>query len=134
MRPIEYRYERAAARSGPSTTTRLRRRMSAAVRCRRAHDADAAGSPPARPTRVPTGACALPLGQPPEVAAHLLRVDLAAREVHVGVADQPLLVGPDHHPLGEHVVGVGQLRAVDVSSRSGNSTQYSLSRLFEPGR
>ena len=38
----------------------------------------------------------------------LLGVDLAPGQVHVGLADQPPLVGGQRHPLGEHVVGVGQ--------------------------
>ena len=45
---------------------------------------------------------------PPRVAR---AVDLAAGEVHVGVRDQPALVGGERHPLGEHIVGVGQARA-----------------------
>ena len=65
-----------------------------------------------------------PTPQPPQVAPHLLRVDLPAGQVHVGVADQAVLVGADHHPLGEHVVGVGQLRPVDATRR-GRGTRRS---------
>jgi hypothetical protein len=31
--------------------------------------------------------------------------------VHVRVGDQTTLVGGERHPLGEHVIGVGQPRA-----------------------
>ena len=84
-----------------------------------------AGSAARRRSPAPAaGACALPLGQAPEVAAHLLRVDLAPGQVHVRAADQALLVGPDHHPLREHVVGVGQLRPVEALAR-GRGTRRS---------
>ena len=46
-----------------------------------------------------------------QVAPDPLRVDLPARQVHVRVGDQPALVRPQRHPLGEHVVGVRQPRA-----------------------
>ena len=55
-------------------------------------------------------ALALPLAEAPEVALDLLRVDLAAGQVHVRLGDQALLVALERHPLGEHVVGVGQPR------------------------
>ena len=54
---------------------------------------------------------ALPLRQPPQVALDLARVELAAGQVHVGRRDQPALVAGQRHPLGQHVVGVGQPRA-----------------------
>src|SRR5689334_3453130 len=40
---------------------------------------------------------ALPAAQPPDVALEHLRVDLAAREVHVGLADQAPLVALEGH-------------------------------------
>ena len=43
----------------------------------------------------------------------LARVDLAAGQVQVGLADQALLVALERHPLGEHVVGVGQPRRAE---------------------
>src|SRR3954453_4035750 len=61
----------------------------------------------ARRLQRPT-ALALPLREAPEVAAYAARVDLATREVHVRVADEPLLVPGERHPLREHVVGVRQ--------------------------
>ena len=56
---------------------------------------------------------ALPALQADQVAAHPVGIDLAARQVHVGLADQSPLVGGERHPLGEHVVGVGQPRAAE---------------------
>ena len=53
-----------------------------------------------------------PLAEPHEVAADVVGVELAARQVHVGRADQPALVAAQRHPLGEDVVGVGQALAV----------------------
>src|SRR5829696_1748982 len=55
-------------------------------------------------------ALALPAAQPPDVALEHLRVDLAARQVHVGLGDQAPLVALERHPLGQHVVGVRQPR------------------------
>ena len=49
-----------------------------------------------------------PLTQPDQVAPHLLGVELAPGDVHVGHRDQLALPGPQRHPLGEHVVGVGE--------------------------
>ena len=56
-------------------------------------------------------ALALPLAQAPEVAADLPRIDLPPGQMHVGALDQPPLVAGQRHPLGQHVVGVGQARA-----------------------
>src|SRR3954469_6661039 len=50
----------------------------------------------------------LPLAEAPEVAANLLGVDLPTREGHVGLVDEAVLVAGQRHPLGEHVVGVGE--------------------------
>ncbi len=54
---------------------------------------------------------ALPALQTRKIAPHPLGIDLTAGQVHVGVGDQRSLVGRERHPLGEHVVGVGQARA-----------------------
>ena len=55
-------------------------------------------------------AAALPLGQAPEVAPHPRGVELAADQVHVGLADHAALVRGQRHPLGQHVVRRGQPR------------------------
>src|SRR3954470_13148327 len=55
-------------------------------------------------------ALALPAAEPPDVALHLARVDLAAGAVHVRGADEAPLVALERHPLGQHVVGVRQPR------------------------
>src|SRR4051812_40265031 len=55
-------------------------------------------------------ALALPAAEAPDVALDLARIDLAAREVHVRAGDQAALVALERHPLGQHVVGVGQPR------------------------
>ncbi len=60
-----------------------------------------------RPERLP----ALPALEAQQVPAHPVGVDLASGEVHVRLADQPPLVARQRHPLGQHVVGVGQTRA-----------------------
>ena len=93
---MPFRYERAAARSGPSSWTRLRARGSTLTRA----------AP--RPSR--RRAAALPLGQAPQVAAHPRRIQLPADQVHVGLADHAALVRGQRHPLGQHVVGGGQAR------------------------
>src|SRR3954469_3562118 len=56
-------------------------------------------------------ALALPAAEAPDVALHLARVDLAAREVHVRAGDQAAFVALERHPLGQHVVGVRQTGA-----------------------
>ncbi len=85
---------------------------------RRAHGPDPSDGVGPVQSAGPTGvaprgalqALALPAAEPPDVALEHLRVDLAAREVHVGLGDQAALVALEGHPLGEHVVGVGQPR------------------------
>ena len=121
MRPIEYRYERAAARSGPSTIARLRRRVSVAVDRQR------------RSARGDLRRDAVRLRRA-RSRSHSARRQRSRRtccgstwrpgQVHVRAPDQALLVGRDHHPLREHVVGVGQLRAVDALAR-GRGTRRS---------
>ena len=67
----------------------------------------------ARPGRAAARRCeplALPAAEAPDVALDLLGVDLAAGQVQVGLGDQAPLVALQRHPLGEHVVGVGQPR------------------------
>ena len=114
-------WARAPARDGPSSSRRERclrskpfvligadttRDRGGAASCALSARGDAAGR-----ARRAAQALALPLAQAPEVAAHLLGVDLAAGQVHVRGRDQVLLVAGERHPLGQHVVGVGQARA-----------------------
>src|SRR3954452_7506814 len=108
------RYARAAARLGPSVTWRelcLRssargavvtgwtRSWSWATASIRLASEVARPCPPAVP---------LPLAQAPEVATDLPRVDLAPGLVHFRPPDEAVLVAGQGHPLGQHVVGVGQ--------------------------
>src|SRR2546422_740352 len=65
---------------------------------------------------VPARALALPAREALQITTDEVRVDLATGQMHVGVVDQAALVGRQRHPLGEHVVGVGQPRAA-VGSR-----------------
>src|SRR5215210_1980600 len=111
-KPIPWRYERAAARAGPSVSWRdwclgssLWPSMTARTLSVRGLGQLPGAGAGAR------GACeplALPAAQPPEVSLDLARVDLAARQVQVGLGDDPPLVTLQRHPLREHVVGVGQ--------------------------
>src|SRR3954451_15191663 len=50
----------------------------------------------------------VPAAEAPDVALALARVDLAARQVHVGARDLAPFVALEPHPLVEHVVGVRQ--------------------------
>ena len=111
-KPMPCRYERAAARAGPSVSWRD---WCLGSSCRPSMTAgpypsagSASCSAPARSARA--HALALPAAQPPEVALDLARVDLAARQVQVRLGDDPALVALQRHPLREHVVGVGQAR------------------------
>src|SRR3954454_13075233 len=131
-KPMPLSWARAAARAGPSTSWReLWRRsnavVEAAMRGSEAYSGTAAArrraSRPlgvgraggaARGLRLAGAALgageprALPLAEAPEVALGLAGIDLAARQVEVGLGDQPPLVALERHPLGQHVVGVGQ--------------------------
>ena len=74
---------------------------------------------------------ALPGPQPAQVAPHLAGIDVAARQVHVGVGDQPALVAAQRHPLRQHVVGVGQPRPgrrIAASRGSRRSTRSAAHR------
>src|SRR5258707_723201 len=114
---MPFRYARAAARSGPSVSARLRCLRSIAAGTVATASRGAARrilSPRRRVARTRPGGGrvahprALPLGQAPKVALDLTRIDLAAREVHVGGPEQAALVAGQGHPLGEDVVGVRQ--------------------------
>src|SRR3954452_22601602 len=81
----------------------------------------------ARRLQRPT-ALALPLREAPEVAAYAARVDLATREGHVRVADEPLL-GPGERIHFASTSSESGRRLCEIAPvRSGNSTQYSLRR------
>src|SRR3954464_784501 len=105
---MPFSWARAGARLGPSMRVLLRcltsKPFAPGVTAREhylpaASCAGAAPPPPprahrntpARPRAAPEP-LALPLAQAPEVAAHLLRFDLAAGQVHVRRGDQPPLV------------------------------------------
>src|SRR5579859_6533818 len=97
------RKARAADRSGPSVRARLRclgsspAAIAAALYLagvRAGGRRFGAGSEPA----------ALPLRQAPQIAGHLVRIELAAGEVHVRRADEPPLVAGERHPLGQDIV------------------------------
>src|SRR5918994_4543382 len=127
-------WARAAARCGPCRNARelclgsslesgvvalMARTLATARRAARRAAAPAAPLPCAAPSVrgtdhvAPRGALealALPAAEAPDVALEHLRVDLAAREVHVGLGDQAPLVALERHPLGEYVVGVRQPR------------------------
>ena len=113
-KPMPLSCARAAARAGPSTSWLELWRgssvaMAAAKPSRRASRARRRLLP--RLVLAALGAAeprALPLAEAPEVALDLLGVDLAAGQVEVGLGDQAALVALQRHPLGEHVVGVGQ--------------------------
>src|SRR3954462_13268588 len=106
-------YARSAALCGPSVRARL-----LCLRSKSAVSPMRAPYPPSsallRGGPLLAGQAAqprlLPLRQAPEVAAHLLGVDLAAGQVHVGLRDEVVLVAGQGHPLGQRVVGVGQAR------------------------
>src|SRR3954447_18011847 len=108
------RYARAAARLGPSVTWRqlcLRSCAGGAVvtgPTRSWSWAAASIGLASEVSRPCTPAAPLPLAQAPEVAPDLPRVDLAAGLVHVRPPDEAVLVARQGHPLGQHVVGVGQ--------------------------
>src|SRR5215212_6240473 len=116
------RYARAAARLGPSVTWRelcLRSCAGGAVVTGPTRSWSWATASMRLASEVPrpcTPAAPLPLAQAPEVAPDLPRVDLAAGLVHVRAPDQAVLVAGQRHPLGQHVVGVGQAgRAVGAA-------------------
>ena len=113
-KPMPLSCARAAARAGPSTSwLELWRGSSVAMAAAKTYAVGRARAAAALPRLVlaALGAAeprALPLAEAPEVALNLLRVDLAAGQVEVGLGDQAALVALQRHPLGEHVVGVGQ--------------------------
>src|SRR6478736_3925796 len=98
---MPFRYARAAARSRPSVRARERCFRSICAMLRGA----ALGASRA------LEALALPAPEAPDVALDLLRVHLAARQMHVGRGDEAAFVALERHPLGEDVVGIGQARA-----------------------
>src|SRR5437899_1311430 len=84
------------------------------LRARRTARVSAGGGEPSGgahttgPALLALEALTLPAVQTPQVTADLVGVHLAPGLVHVGVGDQALLVAGEGHPLGQHVVGVGE--------------------------
>src|SRR5829696_10230372 len=111
--PMPFSWARAAARCGPCRNARelcLGSSLESgvvALMARDPSDASVGRTDGVAPCRA-LQALALPAAEPPDVALEHLRVDLAAREVHVGLGDEAPLVALERHPLGQHVVGVGQ--------------------------
>ncbi len=113
-KPMAWKYERAAARCGPSVSVRDLCLTSNSVAV--LTGAEPSGGRVASGLRAAGRAAILRQRarshseRAPEIATDLLGIDLPPWEVHVRRGDEATLVARQCHPLGQHVVGVREAR------------------------